>query len=108
MIDEDIRARFQDLQDEERRFVPRFGVTPPRRFAPRRLLASAVALILLAIVVVISIRSRRTTFSASDRVAVQTIAAWHPPTDFLLQTPGSAILVSTPVIPDVSSMKGGL
>jgi hypothetical protein len=110
VIDEehDLRARFEELRDVERRFVPRFGVPRRRRLVPRRLLATAAAMILLAIVAVISIRSRRTTFSASDRAAVQTIAAWHPPTDFLLQTPGSEILVSTPVIPDVRSMKGGL
>lgn len=108
MIDEELRARFQDLRDQERSFVPRFGVPGRRRLVPRRLLATASALFLLAIVVLFSIRSRPTTFSASDRVAVQTIAAWHSPTDFLLQTPGSEILVSTPAIPDVRSMKGGL
>jgi hypothetical protein len=108
VIDEELRARFQELRDEERRLVPRFGVPHRRRFVPRRLLATAAALVLLAIVVVISVRSRKTTFSASDRAAVQTIAAWHPPTDFLLQTPGSEILMKTPMIPDVRSMKGGL
>ena len=108
MIDEDLRARFQELRDEERRFAPRFGVPQRLRFGLRRLLATAAAMILLALLVVISMRSRRTTFSASDRAAVQTIAAWHPPTEFLLRTPGSEILLTTPVIPDVHSMKGGL
>jgi len=104
----DLRERFQELREAERRFAPRFGVPRRRRLVPRRLLATAAAVILLAVVVLISIRSRRTTFSASDRAAVQTIAAWHSPTDFLLQTPGSEILVSTPAIPDIRSMKGGL
>ena len=110
MIDEDrdFRERFQELREAELRLAPRFGLPRRRRLVPRRLLATASALILLAVVVLISIRSRRTTFSASDRAAVHTIAVWHSPTDFLLQTPGSEILVSTPAIPDVRSMKGGL
>jgi hypothetical protein len=110
VIDEerDLRERFQELREAERRLAPRFGLPRPRRLIPRRRFATAAALILLAIVVLFSLRSRRTTFSASDRAAVHTIAAWHPPTDFLLQTPGSEILVSTPAIPDVRSMKGGL
>lgn len=110
MIDEerDLRERFQELREAERRLAPRFGVPRRRRLVPRRLLATASALIFLAIVVLIGVRSRRTTFSASDRAAVQTIAAWHSPTDFLLQTPGNEILVSTPAIPDIRSMKGGL
>ncbi|HEX9460790.1 MAG TPA: hypothetical protein VGA84_16695 [Thermoanaerobaculia bacterium] len=110
MIDDDgdFRARFEELRAEERRFAPRFRVARPRRLAPRRLVAAAAALILLVLVVAISVRSRRTTFSASDRAAVRSIAAWHPPTEFLLRTPGSEILLTTPVIPDVHSMKGGL
>ncbi len=111
MIDDegDLRPRFQELRDEERRFAPRFRVAPPlRRLAPRRLITAAAALILLVLVVTISVRSRKTTFSASDRAAVRSIAAWHPPTDFLLRTPGSEILLTTPVIPDVRPMKGGL
>ncbi|HXA18493.1 MAG TPA: hypothetical protein VN380_15985 [Thermoanaerobaculia bacterium] len=111
MIDDEgeFRARFEELREEESRFAPRFCVARPRRrLAPRRLAAVAAALILLVLVVVISVRSRRTTFSASDRAAVRSIAAWHPPTEFLLRTPGSEILLTTPVIPDVHSMKGGL
>ena len=49
MIDDegDFRARFQELREEERRFVPRFHVARPLRLAPRRLAAVAAALILL-------------------------------------------------------------
>jgi hypothetical protein len=110
MIDDegDFRARFEELRKEELRFAPRFRMARSRRLAPRRLIAAAAALILLVLVVAISVRSRRTTFSASDRAAVRSIAAWHPPTEFLLRTPGSEILLTTPVIPDVHSMKGGL
>lgn len=110
MIDDegDFRARFEELREEELRFAPRFHVARPRRLASRRLIAAAAALILLVLVVAISVRSRRTAFSASDRAAVRSIAAWHPPTEFLLRTPGSEILLTTPVIPDVHSMKGGL
>jgi hypothetical protein len=32
------------------------------------------------------------SFSASDRAAVRSVAAWHPPTDILLHTPGSELL----------------
>jgi hypothetical protein len=111
MIDDegDFRARFEELREEELRFAPRFRVARRRRLAPRRLIAAAAAaLILLVLVVAIGVRSRRTTFSASDRAAVRSIAAWHPPTEFLLRTPGSEILLTTPVIPDFHSMKGGL
>ena len=102
----DLRARFQELRDEELRFAPPFRTPGRQRLAPRRLLAAAAAFVLLAFVVAISVRSGRTTFSDSDRAAVKTVAAWHPPTEFLLHTPGSEILVTTPVIPDVPPMKG--
>jgi hypothetical protein len=104
----DLQARFHELRNEELRLAPRFRLQRGRRVAPRRLVATAAALILLVLVAVITVRSRRTTFSDSDHAAVRKLAAWHPPTDFLLQTPGSEILVRTPVIPDVSSTKGGL
>jgi hypothetical protein len=113
VIDEEIelKKRFMELRDEEARWAPRFQRPQARRVARPRLLATcAGALILVAALVLVGVRSRRTTFSISDRAAIQAIDAWRPPTQFLLLTPGAAILSTTPAIPDLSGavprMKG--
>ena len=113
MIDEEIelKKRFMELRDEEARWAPRFRLPQVGHTArPRLLAACAGALILVAALVLVGVRSRRTTFSISDRAAIQAIDAWRPPTQFLLLTPGAAILSTTPAIPDLSGavprMKG--
>jgi hypothetical protein len=103
----ELRARFEELRAEDQRWMPRYRPGPSRRlFAPRRLLAVAAVsfLLVVALATLVTIRSRRTTFSDSDRVAVRSIAAWRPPTEFLLRTPGSEILTTTPAIPDVAAL----
>ena len=92
----DLHARFEELREEERASAPRFSVHPPRRISRRPLLALAV---LLLIVVAVFYPRRPQPFTASDRAAARAIADWHAPTDFLLRTPGSELLDSTPSIP---------
>lgn len=110
MIDEDsdLRERFAQLRAEERRGIPRFDSEPRgrKRHVAWRLIAATVALLLVVIMTVttISIRSHPTTFSDSDRAVVRSVADWHPPTDFLLRTPGSEMLTTTPRIPDLKGI----
>lgn len=108
MIDDesDLRERFAQLRAEERPAVPRFGVESRGRTRPViwRAIAATAALLLIAIIT-ITLRSRPTKFSATDRAAVRSVAAWHPPTDFLLRTPGSEMLTTTPRIPDLKGIQ---
>jgi hypothetical protein len=85
----DLRARFAELRDEESRTIPKFAVVAPASRRPywRR---PAAALILLLLVVLFSSK-RHTTFTADDRAAARAIAAWHPPTDFLLRMPSTGV-----------------
>lgn len=103
MNDDDLRRRFQELRGDDARVAPRFRISHARRaLRPRPLAASAIILILsAALIAVIGVRGRSTTFSESDRVVVQSVAAWRPPTSFLLRTPGGEILSTTPLIPDI-------
>lgn len=108
MIDEEtgLRERFARLRAEERLGIPRFQAEPrsrKRHVAAWRVIAAPAAL-LLVIFVIISVRSHPTTFSDSDRAVVQSVAEWHPPTDFLLRTPGNEMLTSTPQIPDLKGI----
>jgi hypothetical protein len=107
MTDEesDLRGRFAQLRAEERFGVPRFAWEPrtPRRHVPWRAIAATAALLVIVMITGI-IRWRSTRFSDSDRAAVRSVAAWHPPTDFLLRTPGNEILATTPRIPDLKGI----
>ena len=109
----DLSKRFEELRAEESRWVPAFNPTPrrPTRFPARARLAAAAALLVLfaALAAVIAVRPERTSFSESDRAIARSMAAWRPPTAFLLRTPGSEILATTPVIldPDVLSLVKG-
>ena len=88
---DDLRARFAELRDEESRTIPPFPVVAPasRRPAWRRP-AAALAFVLIVIVVV-SLRTHRPSFTANDRAAARAIATWHPPTDFLLRMPSTGV-----------------
>ena len=100
MNDNDLRERFAELRAEERRTVPPFGATrrSQRRLVPRPRLVVLTLLLLVALAVT---RSRETRFTAADRAVAREAAAWRPPTDFLLRTPGQEILATTPTIPDL-------
>ena len=104
----DLKKMFEELRIEDAGRVPSFRVAPhSRRLAPGRLVArrlvaaAAVCGLLATLAAVIALRPRRIAFSEADRAAVRSIAAWNPPTGFLLDTPGREILTTTPVIPDV-------
>lgn len=107
----DLRRRFEELRSEESRWVPAFNPTPqrPARFPTRARFAAAAAFLLLfaALAVVVAVRPERTRFSESDRAIARSIAAWRPPTAFLLRTPGSEILATTPVILDPDTLRPG-
>jgi hypothetical protein len=104
--DDDLRKQFQELRDHDARIESRFSVPRGRRAQRPRLVAlSAMFLILSAAVfALIGVRSRSTTFSESDRVIAQSVAAWRPPTRFLLRTTGDEILTTTPTIPDARNL----
>ncbi len=114
--DLDLRQRFEELRDEERSGVPPFRASRQRRphSSSWRWMPVTVAALLLivSLSVVFSMRSRRASFTSDDRIAAHAIADWHPPTEFLLRTPGSELLTSMPSIPDgavrslVQSSKG--
>ena len=90
-MNDGLRARFAELRDEERGATPAFaagGGTPPGQPARRRRSAVAFALLLL---IVIFFSKRHTTFTPEDRAAARAIAAWHPPTDFLLRMPSTGV-----------------
>jgi hypothetical protein len=107
VIDEesDLRERFAQLRAEERRGIPQFDAEPLGRkgHVTWRVIAATVAL-LLVVIMTIRIRSHATTFSDSDRAVVRSVAEWHPPTDFLLRTPGREMLTTTPHIPDLKGI----
>lgn len=102
MIDESgLRERFAQLRDEERAGVPRFALKPRKRRVAWRLVAATAT---LALIVMLAVPSRTTQFSDSDRAVVRSAAAWNPPTDFLLHTPGNEMLTTTPRIPDLKGI----
>lgn len=107
MIDpeSDLRERFAQLRAEERLGIPRFDSQPRgrKRHVAWRVIAATAAL-LLVVIMIITIPSHPTRFSDSDRAVVRSVAEWHPPTDFLLRTPGSEMLTTTPHIPDLKGI----
>jgi hypothetical protein len=100
MNDDDLRTRFHQLRELDERAVPRFRVPRARASRPRFVVAAAMVVILSALAL-IAIRGRSVTFSESDRATAQSVAAWQPPTRFLLRTPADEMLTTTPVIPDI-------
>jgi hypothetical protein len=86
-----LRDRFAELRDEERRTIPPFALAAP---APRhlawRLPAAAFALFVI-VVAAFALRPHHRSFTPADRAAAHAIAAWHPPTDFLLRMPSTGV-----------------
>ena len=89
-MSDDLRARFAELRDEERRATPVFAaiVAPASRRPYWR--RPAAVLILLLLVMLFSSK-RHPSFTADDRAAARAIATWHPPTDFLLRMPSTGV-----------------
>ena len=108
MNDSDLRARFQELREAEGRGVSPFRAAPASGRSPspetgRRPALHAVAVLLLLVVILIGVATRRprpqTSFSPADTRAARAISAWRAPTDSLLHPPGSEVLTSLPSIP---------
>lgn len=106
MNDDDLRKRFEELRGDDAQVAPQFHIPRGRRaLRPGLPAASAMILILSAVLLAaIGMRERSTTFSESDRMIVQSVAAWRAPTRFLLRTPGEEFLTTTPLIPDAGGV----
>ena len=90
--DSDLRTHFANLREEDRSATPPFGAIAGAVSPSRSLLRIALAAIpVLAIAVLLSVRTHRST----DAVPRQ-LAAWSSPTAFLLETPGKQLLKQTP------------
>ena len=101
MNDDDLRSRFHKQRELDETAAPRFRIPRSRASRPRFVVAAAMLVILASVASLIGVRSRSVTFTESDRATVQSVAAWQPPTRFLLRTPGNQLLTTTPAIPDV-------
>ena len=101
--DRDLEQRFEELRANDLRSTPRFQphATRVRRFVPIRFAFAAVALVVVAIGILFALPRPRVDFDAGDETVMRTVSAWNAPTDFLLKTPGSEMLSTTPTIPDV-------
>ena len=104
MNDDDLRSRFHRLRELDEQAASPFRLPRGRVSRPRIAVAAAMLVILSSLIAVVALRARSVTFSESDRAAVRSVAAWQPPTRFLLRTPGHQILTTTPVIPDVHDL----
>lgn len=102
MIDDnELRRRFTELREADRNRTPGFarmyGDARARRGRPtmrglRPLVLAAAAVVVIA---ALSLAYGR---SVSHSEAPTAIATWRPPTDVLLQTPGSALLGEMPAL----------
>ena len=103
--DNDLRQRFEELRAEERASVRPFRALHEQRrpslFRYRTAFALAALLLLILVPsVIISSRRSATAFTAEEQRIARSLGQWHPTTAFLLRTPGSDLLASTPSIPD--------
>lgn len=106
--EEELRDSFHALRREEQRSVPVFPapgslalMRERRRGVRRRSQAWALAGCACAAMLIATVLIRRPNPSRahpSHRVPVASITQWRPPTEFLLETPGRAMLHTTPVL----------
>jgi len=113
--EEELRELFQALRREEQRSVP--GSPAPGSLAlirerrtrvRRRLQAWALAGCACAAMLIATVLIRRPDPSnahPSPDVPVASITQWRPPTEFLLETPGRAMLYATPVLEMLPSLE---
>jgi hypothetical protein len=108
--DRDLRDAFARLRDAERRGIPPFRIPaqspiPFRARGGLRLAAAAALLLLIGYFI-----RDRNVHQPSIAETATSISEWRAPTDFLLRTPGSELIVSTPRIrphlPQVNTIKG--
>ena len=96
--DRDLRARFEQLREEDRTRVPAFRAPQPGKAPQRwsvRPVAAAAAVILIALV--LAWPTRRPPAVGRQGVDLS-VVAWQSPTDFLLITPGSELLRTVPAV----------
>jgi hypothetical protein len=93
--DSGLRTHFANLREEDRSGAPPFGPTVAaaatfsRRSTSLRIALAAMPV--LAIAVMLAVRTRRSTDTIPRELAV-----WSSPTAFLLETPGKQLLNQTP------------
>jgi hypothetical protein len=92
--DDDLRARFATMRSSDGERVPAFERFTARRRVPTRRIAARIALAALALFVV-GVSTYRAMRPAEPAHQV-TLAQWRAPTDFLLRTPGSELITSSP------------
>ncbi len=101
MDENELRNRFGQLREADRRRAPTFTETyigarsrPGRRAVPRvgPLLIAAAAAVVIAVVW----KANARPFSPSTTTPA--IATWRAPTDILLRTPGSELLGTMPAL----------
>jgi hypothetical protein len=99
--DDDLRARFAVLRQEEEALAPEFalpsGVAQGRRPSGRRI-ALAVSLATVVAVVVLVARFVPQKGHPDPGTPVASLTEWKAPTDFLLETPGRELLRTVPAI----------
>lgn len=113
MIDDDadLERRFRALRREDLENVPPFqrvwkAAREGRR--PRRHVA-AWATALAAVVLILAVLwLPRASIETPARDAAIPIVEWRSPTDFLLDTPGRALLATVPTIGGLSAPASGL
>jgi hypothetical protein len=93
--DSNLKTHFAKLREADRSAAPPFGrMAAAAADVPRRGYSWRIALAtmpVLAIAVLLSVRSHRST-----EAAPRELAAWSSPTAFLLETPGKQLLNQTP------------
>ena len=102
MIDDnELRRRFTELREADRNRTPGFARTygDARARRSRRATRGVRPLVLAAAaVVVIAALSLAYGRSTTPSTTTPAIATWRPPTDVLLQTPGSELLGDMPAL----------
>ena len=93
--DSRLRRHFANLREEDRSAAPPFGRTAAAAAAFSRrgssLRIALAAMPVLAIAVMLAVRTHRSTDAVARKLAV-----WSSPTAFLLETPGKQLLNQTP------------
>ena len=83
-----LQERFAELREEERGTIPPFVAPASRRPVWRR---PAAAIAFLLLIIIVAARRHNAPFTPADRAAAHAMAAWHPPTDFLLRMPSTGV-----------------
>ena len=86
-----LQERFAVLREEERQRVPPFAIASRASRPHLSWRVAAAFAVVVVIVAAVVARSHRNTFTRDDRAAARAIAAWHPPTDFLLRMPSTGV-----------------